>query len=93
MAWIYNKKTKVLTECRNNDVIDICKKDVDGYLVNEDKGKIKQYIDLENTQVEDPAEKELDTLTIPELKKLAKEAGIDGYDSLTESELLKVLGG
>lgn len=93
MAWVYNKKTKVLTECRNNDVIDICKKDVDGYLVNEDKGKIKQHIDLENTQDEDPAGKELDTLTIPELKKLAKEAGIDGYDSLTESELLKVLGG
>lgn len=34
MAFIYNKKTKVTTECRNEDVIATLKKDPD-YIVKE----------------------------------------------------------
>lgn len=92
MAWIYNKQTKVLTECHNKDVIAICKKDVEGYAVNVDKAKLVKLIEIEKEPAS-TADKKLEDYTVPELKKMAEEQGIEGCNSLTKTELLKVLGG
>lgn len=39
----------------------------------------------------DTVEKEMKDMTVPELKKLAEEKGIEGLNSLNKAELLKVL--
>lgn len=39
----------------------------------------------------DTIEKEMKDMTVPELKKLAEEKGIEGVSSLNKAELLKVL--
>lgn len=92
MAWIYNKQTKVLTECHNKDVIAICKKDVEEYAVNADKAMLLKLIEIEEEPATAP-DKKLEDYTVPELKKMAEEQGIEGFSSLTKAELLKVLGG
>lgn len=93
MAWIYSKKTKVMTECHNNDVIKICKKDVDGYVVKDNLSELKSSI-KENDDKEkkpDNAQKSLDKMKVSELKAIAEEKGIENIESLTKAELLKVL--
>lgn len=40
----------------------------------------------------DPA-KDIDEMTVPELKALAKAKGMEGYNSLTKQELLEILKG
>lgn len=91
MAWIYNKETKVLTECHNKDVVKICEKDTIGYIVSEEKSKIIEACKESKSQKTSNEEKPLDKLSIEELKSLAEEKGIEGFDSLTKPELLKVL--
>lgn len=88
MAWILNKKTKVMTECHNSDVIDICKKDIEHYKVSDDPDDEKKSI----SENEPKNEKKLEERTVSELKKLAEEKGIEGTSGLTKQELLKVLG-
>ena len=89
MAWIYNKKTKVMTECVNNDVVKTCKKDFDTFIVNDNKDKLKKLIEVEDE--EEVETKPLSKMKIDELKALAEERGIVGYESLTKAELLEVL--
>lgn len=94
MAFIYHKKHKVLTECRNEDVIKLAKKDPDTYIVNDNKEKIKKLIEIENDEEETTQEsKSLKDMKINELKELAKKKGLEGVDSLKKEELLQVLEG
>lgn len=46
---------------------------------------------LPGSEIPTEAEKNLDDMTVPELKALAKEKGIDGFSSLNREDLLSVL--
>lgn len=46
---------------------------------------------LPRSETPTEAEKNLDDMTVPELKALAKEKGIDGFSSLNREDLLSVL--
>lgn len=82
-------KSGLIQECHNEDVIQSCRKDADNFMVAES---------LEDFTVKEEAEQpeakpELDKMTVPELKVLAKENGIEGAASLNKAELLAVLKG
>lgn len=44
-----------------------------------------------NDEAEPAGPRTLETMTVPELKELAKEKGLEGYSSLTKAELLELL--
>ncbi len=90
MAWIYNKSTKVLTECRNKDVIKVCKADIDKFIVGDSKEKVKKLAEVEETEVSE-LEKPLDKMKVDELRALAEKRGIEGANSFTKAELIEVL--
>lgn len=46
---------------------------------------------LARSEIPPEAEKNLGDMTVPELKALAKEKGIDGFSSLNRDDLLSVL--
>ena len=91
MAWIYNKITKVMTECRNADVIKICKMDSMNYIVSDEK----ETIDTEKESVETTETKEvkvpLSKMKVDNLRSLAAELGIEDIEGLTADELRKVI--
>lgn len=91
--WIYSKKNKVLTECSNADVIKICKKDSDTFIVEQSLDEIKELINVEikSEKSSNETKKELKDLAINDLKKLAEEQGIENFENLTKVELIKVL--
>lgn len=71
----------------------IIKENVELIIDESDFAKYKKagYAALDTTIIESD-EQCLEKLTVPELKKLAEEKGIEGTSSLTKQELLKVLG-
>ena len=93
MAFIYCIKNKVTTECLNKDVIKVCQKDPLHYLVNDSLEALKKEI---NQLVQ--SEKNITAGNVPlskmkseELKQLASSLGIQGYESLTNKELIAVI--
>jgi hypothetical protein len=92
--YIRNIKTGIVQECSNIDVIKVCRKDAENYVVTEGEPvtPILEVVD-KMTEPELPltTEKDLEDMTVPELKALAKEKGIDGFSSLNRDDLLSVL--
>ena len=97
MAFIYHKESKVLTECLNKDVIKLAKKEPETHIVNEDEGKIKKIIQIEeeNDNLSDDTKEEKDfaKMKVEELRVIAKANGIHGCEVLKKEELLKILEG
>lgn len=82
--YIKNKKSGLVQECHNKDVIRVCKKDTEHFEVIEGKQAAQ-------TESEPKHETDLESLNVTQLKTLAKEKGIEGYSSLSKDELLKIL--
>ncbi len=90
--YILNKKTKVVQECRNKDIIKICKKDTDMYQVAATREELKVPEDSGKAPGEAGEEDiNISSINVTELRKLAKEKGLSGYSSLSKSELEAVL--
>lgn len=92
MAFIYNIKTTVTTECVNADVIKVCKKDPLNYIVEDKIEDLKSQIESLNGKEDTPQKnKPLSKMKVDELKALATELGIESIDSLNKDELIAVI--
>ena len=92
MAWIYNKGTKLMTECRNKDVIKVCKADTTNYVVAETKEMVETVLKaLEVTEEKKEEKVPLSKMKVDDLRALANELGIEDTDGLTADELRKVI--
>lgn len=89
--FILNKNTGVTQECVNDDVIKICKKDMENYAVADTIEELPSKNDSTDMPSASEKEKPLEKMKVDELKALAKEKGIEGADSLTKAELIAVL--
>lgn len=105
--FIKNKDSGLIQECSNKDVIKICQKDVEHFEVMETIPGPESEQNGEAADVQEPGGevsgsasetptpeepgKNLEDMTVAELKALAKEKGIDGVSSLNREDLLAVL--
>ena len=92
MAFIYNIKTTVSTECLNNDVIKICRTDPLNYIVSDSLDDLNNQIkQLEGIDKSVKPNKPVSKMKLDELKVYAEELGIENIDSLTKDELIAVI--
>ncbi len=94
--FIKNKKSGLVQECSNKDVIKICQKDPEHYEVTAEYPvalEVNELVNPTEVEPENPTEpeKNLEDMTVPELKALAKEKGIEGASSLSKEDLIAVL--
>lgn len=84
--FILNKKTGVVSECSNPDVIKYCKNDSEDYTVSENKKDLIKSSDDKKGDLDKPLEK----MKVEELKTFALEKDID-VTGLNKEEMLKVI--
>lgn len=89
--FILNKKTGVVQECHNKDVIKICQKNPEEYEVAENREVLNATGETVKVSKAEQETKNLSEMKVAELRELAKEQGIDAADSLNKPELLEVL--
>ena len=115
--FILNKKSGVISEASNEDVIGHCKKHSDEYAVgkkpeelegnavpvpDEEPEEIEAEAiepeeeevaeeEIEEEQEEPEAEVDYSTLSVAELRKVAKEKGIQGYANMNKETLVEVI--
>lgn len=92
MAFIYNIKNEVLTECINKDMIKICRKDPLRYIVESKKEDIHKKInELKNVDISQAKIPPLSKMNNTQLKEVAESLGLIDYESLTNKELIEVI--
>lgn len=119
--FILNKKTGVIQECNNNDVIKVCKKDTEHYAVAETKEELTATVKEPQKHGENIAVSEsnpesvagqgehedqsgadslnssdqqfsvLNAKNVKELRKIAKEKGIQGYENMNKDTLIAII--
>lgn len=77
----------MIQECRNADVIKICRKNPLEYAVGETK---EELITAEDTAEDENADN-YDDMKVDELRALAKEKEIEGYSKMKKEELIAAL--
>ena len=80
-----------MTECRNADVIKVCKMDPTNYVVSDKEETIE--IEVKSAEAEETKETKvpLSKMKVDDLRALAKELGIEDTNGLTSDELRKVI--
>ena len=99
MAFIYNIRSGLSHECTNADVIKVCKKDNDSFIVKDTVEGLEKAVKIHLADADDNQggnggggeTKPLADLTVPELKEIAKEKNIEGYSNLNKAELIAVI--
>lgn len=89
MAFIYNIKNKVLTECQNTDVIKLCKKDPIHYVVEDKKETAEKSIANLNISTE-ASKVPLSRMKLDDLKATASQLGLE-CEGLNCEELRKII--
>ncbi|SCY03517.1 Rho termination factor N-terminal domain-containing protein [Butyrivibrio sp. INlla14] len=118
--FILNKKSGVISEASNEDVINHCKKNSDEYAVadtaeeltgaaapvenpapadpepedpekDSDDAAGDPVADPEDEEPEDTEETDYAAMSVAELRKVAKEKGIQGYANMNKETLIEVI--
>lgn len=90
--FIKNLKTGLVQECRNKDVLRVCKKSPMEYKVADTAEELEAETMKEELGVKKTQEvKNFTKMKVDELKALAEEIGIEAAESLTKDELVAVL--
>ena len=104
--FIKNKKSGVITEVSNEDVINHCKKNSDEYEVADklsgfgkepEPEEIEEVEDTEEPREESteneetPVVEDYSLLSVADLRKVAKEKGIQGYANMNKETLVEVI--
>lgn len=77
MSFIYNKATKVTTECLNADVVRQAKNLPNEYIVKETKKSLDEEIAKITPGEETKKSKSISQMNVEELRALALEKGVD----------------
>ena len=95
--WIRNKVTNTLQEIHNADVIKICKKEPEKYELSEeypgDNEEVKAAAQAAGGEGagNDATPEDYANKKINDLRKIAKEKGIQGYNNMDKATLVAVI--
>ena len=96
--WIRNKVTGTLQEIHNADVIKVCKKEPDKYELSEeypgDNEKIKAAAQAAaggEGAGNNAGTVNYEEMKLNDLRKIAKEKGIQGYNNMDKATLIAVI--
>ena len=85
---VLNALTNAIATVNGNEIVDVISEDEKD---KESKEEVKEELNKEIEEAKKDETVDLESLTLTELKDLAKTRGIKGYSKLKKDELLKVL--